>query len=171
MVRTDLLDLGGERLSAGQGRRLALEVVQEPLALAGVRYLALPEAVGVTLDISRTTGGGYALRLRFSATLSGPCMRCLEPAAPVIAVDAREVDLPGDGEELDSPYVTGDVLDVRSWVHDALVLAAPDQLLCAPDCPGLCPICAVALATVGEEHRHEREPDPRWAKLRELDLG
>jgi hypothetical protein len=105
MVRTDLLDLGGERLSAGEGRRLSLEVAQEPVELAGARYLALPETVPVMLDLSRTTGGGYALRLRFSATLSGPCMRCLEPAAPLVAVDAREVDLPGGGEELDSPYV------------------------------------------------------------------
>ena len=29
-----------------------------------------------------TTGNGYALRLRFSAALEGPCMRCLGPAAP-----------------------------------------------------------------------------------------
>jgi len=36
-------------------------------------------------------------------------MRCLEPAAPLVAVDAREVDLPGGGEELDSPYVDGDL--------------------------------------------------------------
>ena len=171
MVRTDLLDLGGERLSAGEGRRLELQVPQEPLELAGVRYEALPALVGVTLDVSRTTGGGYALRLRFRATLSGPCMRCLEPAAPVVSVDAREVEVPGGGDELDSPYVQGDVLELRSWVHDALVLAAPDQLLCAPECRGLCPVCAVPLSTVGEEHRHEREPDPRWAKLRELDLG
>jgi uncharacterized protein len=171
MVRTDLLDLGGERLSAGEGRRLELEVAQEPLELAGARYLALPPTVLVRLDVSRTTGGGYALRLRFSATLSGPCMRCLEPAAPVVTVDAREVDLPGGGDELDSPYVQGDLLDLRSWVHDALVLAAPDQLLCAPDCAGLCPVCAVALSSVGPDHFHEREPDPRWAKLRELDLG
>jgi uncharacterized protein len=171
MARTDLFDLGGERLSAGEGRRLELEVAQEPLELAGVSYPVLPPVVAVTLEISRTTGGGYALRLRCSSTLSGPCMRCLEPAAPLVAVDAREVDLPGGGEELDSPYVDGDLLDVRRWVHDALVLAAPDQLLCAPDCQGLCPVCAVALSSVGPEHVHEREPDPRWAKLRELDLG
>jgi hypothetical protein len=29
----------------------------------------------------------------------------------------------------------------------------------------------VALANAGPEHRHESEPDPRWAKLRELDLS
>jgi len=57
-VRTDLLDLGGERLSAGEGRRLSLEVAQEPVELAGARYLALPETVPVMLDLSRTTVAG-----------------------------------------------------------------------------------------------------------------
>ena len=170
-MRTDLFDLGGERLSSGEGRRLALEVEQEPLELGGSRYDVLPALVAVSLEVSRTTGGGYALRLRFDATISGPCMRCLEPAAPVVSVDAREVDIPGVGEELESPYVDGHLLDLRAWVHDAVALAAPDQVLCRPDCPGLCPICAVPLAAAGADHHHEREPDPRWAALRELGLG
>ena len=171
MARTDVLDLGGLRLSSGEGRRLDLEVAQEPLELAGQRYQPMPEVVAVRLDVSRTTGGGYSLRLRLTATLEGPCVRCLEPAEPVVEVDAREVELPGGGDELDSPYVDGDELDLRSWVHDAVVLAAPDQMLCRPDCPGLCPVCAIPLATAPPDHHHDSEPDPRWAKLRELDLG
>ncbi len=169
--RTDLFDLGGLRLGSGEGRRLQLDVEQEPLELAGTSYRVLPELVPVTVDVSRTTGGGYALRLRLEATLEGPCMRCLVDAQPRLAVDAREVELPGGGEELDSPYVQGELLDLRSWVHDAVALAAPDQVLCRPDCPGLCPVCAVPLATAGPDHHHEREPDPRWAKLREFDLS
>jgi uncharacterized protein len=171
MARTDLFDLAGLRLHSGEGRRLDLEVEQEPLELAGATYQLAPTELPVRLDVSRTTGGGYALRLRATATVSGPCMRCLEPAAPVFEVDAREVDVPGGGDELDSPYLAGELLDLRRWAHDAVALAAPDQVLCTPDCPGLCPICAVALASAGPDHHHEREPDPRWEKLRELDLG
>ena len=170
MARTDLLDLGGLRLAPGEGRRLSLEVAQGSLELAGEEYAIEPEQVPVTLEVSRLLGGGQALRLSLEATLRGPCMRCLEPAALVVAVDAREVDVPGGGEELDSPYVEGEVLDLRQWVHDAVVLASPAQVLCEPQCPGLCPVCAVALARAGPDHHHEREPDPRWAKLRELDL-
>jgi len=170
MALTDVFDLGGLRLASGEGRRLDLEVVQEPLDFAGTRYELEPVELPVRLDVSRTTGGGYSLRLRAQATLRGPCMRCLEPAAPVIDIDAREVEIPGGGDELDSPYVLGDLLDLRRWVHDAVALAAPDQVLCSPDCAGLCPICAVALASAGPDHHHESEPDPRWAKLRELDL-
>jgi uncharacterized protein len=170
MALTDVFDLGGLRLQSGEGRRLDLEVVQEPLDFAGARYELEPLELPVRLDVSRTTGGGYSLRLRAQASLRGPCMRCLEPAAPVIDVDAREVEIPGGGDELDSPYVVGDLLDLRRWAHDAVALAAPDQVLCRPDCAGLCPICAVALASAGPDHHHDREPDPRWDKLRELEL-
>ena len=96
-------------------------------------------------------------------------MRCLEPAAPVIDVDAREVEQAGGGEELDSPYVEGATLDLRGWARDALALARPAQLLCREDCAGLCPVCGQNL-NEAPGHTHEREPDPRWAKLRELKL-
>ncbi len=168
---TDVFDLASLHLASGEGRRLELEVAQDSLQLGGSSYRLLPERLPVTVDVSRTTANGYALRLRATATLEGPCMRCLEHAEPVVEVDAREVEVPGGGEELDSPYVRGELLELRAWVHDAIALAAPDQLLCAPDCAGLCPICAVARACAGPEHRHEREPDQRWAKLRELDLS
>jgi uncharacterized protein len=78
--------------------------------------------------------------------------------------------VPGGGEELDSPYLDGDHVDVRRWAHDAVVLAAPSQVLCRDDCLGLCPVCAVPLAQAGPDHRHESAPDPRWEKLRELRL-
>jgi uncharacterized protein len=169
-ARTDSFDLGRLRLTSGEGRRLLLEVALDPLQFGGQTYAATPAAVDATLDISRTTHNGYALRLRFEAALEGPCMRCLEPAHPAIAVDAREVDQPGDVEELRSPYVEDDVLDVHGWARDALALALPAQLLCREDCAGLCAICGADLNAAGPEHAHEREPDPRWAKLSELKL-
>jgi uncharacterized protein len=95
-IRTDTFDLGGLRLTSGEGRRLDLHVAIEPYSLGGERYPVQPDLVPVRLDISRTTGDGYALRLRFEATLAGPCMRCLEPAAPTFGVDAREVSQPRD---------------------------------------------------------------------------
>jgi uncharacterized protein len=170
VARADIFDLGGLRLHTGDGRRLELEVALEPLELAGQRYAGEPELVPVKLDVSRTNGGGYALQLRFHAAVTGPCMRCLGEAAPVVSVDAREIDLPGGGEELDSPYIDGAGLDLRAWAHDAFALALPDQILCAEDCLGLCPVCAVPLRDAGPEHHHERAGDPRWAKLAELRL-
>lgn len=167
-IRSDSFDLGGLRLHSGEGRRLALAVSPDPFELAGERYVVAPEPVEANLEISRTTGDGYALRIRFTARLSGPCMRCLTPAAPPVTVDSWEISQPGVGEELESPYLEQGVLDVRRWAHDAVALALPTPLLCEPGCPGLCPVCGVRLADAEPGHAHEREPDPRWAKLSEL---
>jgi uncharacterized protein len=167
---TDTIDLGRLRLSSGEGRRITLGVRLGDFDFGGQRYAVEPPLVDATLDISRMTGGGYALRLRFDAGLTGPCMRCLEPAAPVLEVDAREVNVPGAGEELVSPYVDEVAdLDLAGWARDALVLAVPDQILCRPDCAGLCPICGADL-NADPTHEHERPPDPRWAALRDLQL-
>lgn len=166
--RSDTFDLAGLHLSAGQGRRLDLEVALDAFTLSGERYHAAPTPA--RLDVARMTGNGYALRLRFEVQVEGPCMRCLDTGRPRIGVDAREVEQPGGGEELDSPYVSEpSVLDLRGWARDALVLALPDQVVCRPDCAGLCPLCGASLDG-DPTHTHEREPDPRWAKLRELRL-
>lgn len=164
------LDLASLRLTPGEGRRLELEAPLDALLLGGERYEAVPARVPVKLEVSRMTGGGYALHLRFHAGLSGPCMRCLKDAEPAVEVDVREVDRPSEGEELQSPYVQEEKLDLAAWAHDALVLAAPAKILCREDCAGLCPICAADLNEAGPEHHHEQQPDPRWAKLRELKL-
>ncbi len=182
---TDKLDLESLHLSAGEGRRLELAVEIEPLGLAGERYEAEPPQPAVTLDVSRMVGHGYALRLRFKTALAGPCMRCLAAAAPEVEVDSREVDRPTEagrhapsaripvsasGEELSSPYIDHHTLDLAAWARDAFALSAPTQVLCRADCAGLCPVCAADLNEADPEHHHERDPDPRWAKLRELKL-
>jgi uncharacterized protein len=186
-LRSDTFDLTGLHLTAGEGRRLDLYVAIEPFSLADESYPVHPRPVPVRLDISRTTGDGYALRLRFEASLSGPCMRCLEAAEPTFAVDAREVSQPADprlhaggghgrgrpedeDDELVSPYVEHGVLDLQAWARDALALALPANLLCRPDCAGLCPVCGANLNEAGPDHGHERAPDPRWAALSELRL-
>jgi uncharacterized protein len=166
--RTDTFDLARLGLTSGEGRRLDLHTALGSFDFGGQRYEAEPALAPVRLDVSRTTGNGWALRLRFEAGLDGPCMRCLEPADPHFEVDAREVSQPGGGDELESPYVSDEAeLDLEKWAHDALALALPAQLTCRPDCAGLCPQCG---ANLNEDpgHQHESGPDQRWAKLSEL---
>lgn len=167
-ARTDTLDLAPLHLRAGEGRHVDLEVALEPFALGGDRYAVTPSPVPVRVDVAKMSGGGWSLRLRLHAELHGPCMRCLEPAAPGYDVEAREVDQADGGPELDSPYVDGDVVDVHAWARDALALALPSQVLCTPECRGLCPECGVNLNTAEPGHAHEKAPDPRWAALREI---
>ena len=156
------IDLSRFALRPGEGRRLEL---------GGERYAVSGGSVTARLDLSRTAAG-YAVRMRFTAHVSGPCMRCLEDADVAVRVDAREVDQAGtEDEELRSQYIDHDELDLSAWAHDALALALPIQLLCRSDCRGLCPVCGASLNDADpEQHRHETPPDPRWAKLRELKL-
>ena len=163
------IDLDRLALAPGQGARLERDVYPGDLELAGTQYSFADGPVPARLDLSRTAAG-YAIRLRFAGRLAGPCMRCLDEAGVLVEVDAREVDQPSSGdEELRSPYVADGVLDLTAWAHDALALALPQQIICRPGCEGLCPVCGESLndAEPGA-HEHPREPDPRWAKLREL---
>jgi uncharacterized protein len=165
--RTDTYDLAPLGLRSGDGRRLDLHVAIADFHYGGEPYAVVPAMVPVRLDVSRTTGNGWALRLRLEAGLQGPCMRCLEPAEPRFEVDAREVSQPGGGEELSSPYIADDELELAQWARDALALTLPGQLACREDCAGLCGQCG---ANLNEDpgHHHDAAPDTRWAKLGEL---
>jgi uncharacterized protein len=166
--RTDTFELAPLGLRSGDGRRLDLHVPIDDFHYGGEPYAVTPELVPVRVDVSRTTNQGYALRLRFSAGLKGPCMRCLEPAEPVFEVDAREVAQPGGGEEMSSPYLGDDeILHLDQWARDALALELPAQLTCREDCAGLCGQCGANL-NEDPDHEHDAAPDPRWAKLGEL---
>lgn len=166
---TDNFDLATLRLDSGEGVDVGLAVGVDPLAFGGQTYTVPGDRVEVRLDVSRTTGSGFALRLRLDARLGGSCMRCLENADALVDVDAREVDQPGGGDQLSSPYLDGQELDIRAWTRDALALALPAQILCREECAGLCPTCGENLNR-NPDHHHEPEPDPRWAKLSELKL-
>jgi uncharacterized protein len=168
-ARTDIFDIDRLGLSSGEGRRLELDVPVADFEFGGQRYRVPGGVVAATLDVSHTTTG-YSLRLRLETPLEGPCMRCLEDAGQLLTVDAREVDQPSGGEELSSPYLEQEQLDLRAWTRDALALALPTQIVCREDCLGLCSVCGENLNEAGPDHVHEREPDPRWAALRGLEL-
>ena len=124
--RTDIFNVGKLGLSSGEGRSLDVEVAVDSFEFGGQRYELRDGAVDARLDISHTVHG-YAFRLRFDAGLEGPCVRCLEIADQGVDVDAREIDQPGGGEDLNSPYYDEGELDVRSWARDALALALPTR--------------------------------------------
>lgn len=168
---TTIIDLARLSLAHGQGARLDVQIRLEPLELGGQTYVPQEGMLDARLDVSRPSNG-YAFRLRFPLRVEGPCMRCLEEAAAEVDVDSREVDQADtDDEELRSPYVVDDELDLGRWAHDAAILALPTQILCRPDCAGLCPVCGESLNNADpEDHKHDASGDPRWAKLNELKL-
>jgi DUF177 domain-containing protein len=168
---TTIVDLASLSLAHGQGACLELSVRLEPLELGGQTYVPGDATLPTRLDVSRPSNG-YAFRLRFPLRVQGPCMRCLDDADVTVEIDAREVDQADtEDEELRSPYVVEEELDLGRWAHDAAILALPTQILCRPDCAGLCPVCGEPLNDADlEAHKHDTGGDPRWAKLSELKL-
>ncbi len=162
------LDLRTVRLRPGEVRRQTLDVELDPFVLGGQRYDALPATVPVELEISQASGATvFDLRLRVH--VSGPCMRCLGFAELEREVSAREfydADAP-PSDELHSDYVVREHLQVSTWARDAVAHELPDQILCRPECAGLCPVCGKDLNVEPHEHA-DRDPDPRWAALEEL---
>ena len=156
------------RLRSGDEWRDDVAVVLEPFELGGQRYLPVPQEVAASLEIQRATTGDV-FRLRFATRLHGPCMRCLRDAVVPTEVDAREYQAadPDAGPELRSDYVVDDQLDLSQWARDAVALALPEQILCRPECAGLCSVCGKDLNE--EPHLHEETvPDPRWGALEAL---
>jgi uncharacterized protein len=161
-------DLRSLRIRSGEEHREAKEVELPALELGGQRYLPVPEHVEAELAVTRASTG-TVLELRFPVRLHGPCVRCLADAVLDLAISGREYQAsdPRAAEELRSPYVRDEIVDLTSWARDALVLALPDQILCRPDCAGLCPACGRDLNV--EPHTHEEaETDPRWDALAAL---
>ena len=156
------------RLQSGDQFRDVKEVDLEPLELGGQRYVPIPESPEAALTLTRLSSG-LMLELEFGVRLVGPCVRCLGDAGLDVAVDDRQYQAtdPEDDEELRTPYLQDDRLDLSAWARDAVALALPDQILCREDCAGLCPECGRDLNV--EPHEHEDEqPDSRWATLAEL---
>ncbi len=95
--------------------------------------------------------------------------RCLADTDVATRIRAKEYQATsaGEDEELSSPYLEDEKLDLSAWARDAIALSLPDKILCRPDCAGLCPVCGRDLNR--EPHEHEEEGvDPRWAGLAEL---
>ena len=156
------------RLQSGDQFRDVKEVDLEPLELGGQRYVPIPESPEAALTLTRLSSG-LMLELEFGVRLVGPCVRCLGDAGLDVAVDDRQYQAtdPEDDEELRTPYLEDDRLDLSAWARDAVALTLPDQILCRADCAGLCPVCGRDLNV--EPHEHEDEGgDDRWAKLDEL---
>ena len=161
-------NLRSARLRSGEEFRDEIELELGALEYGGQRYLPVPDAVPAELVVARATTG-TVFELSFTARLHGPCYRCLADAVVELPIDAREYQAtdPEGSDELRTPYLVDDKLDVHAWARDAIALALPEQILCRDDCAGLCPVCGKDLNTEPHEHVEERT-DPRWAKLSEL---
>lgn len=177
-------DLRTLRLRSGDQAREHAEIELEPLVLAGQEYEPRPNPVPAELTVTRASSGSV-LELAFDVLLQGPCFRCLTDAELSLSLRLREYDAGSaagraggarrenqgaakpESDELRSEYLDDDRVDLSAWARDAIALALPDQILCRPDCAGLCPVCGKDLNAEPHEHAEE-SADPRWAALESL---
>ncbi len=161
------LNLRTIKLRSGEQFRDEQEIDLQPFELGGQRYLPVPQKVPAELTITRASTG-TVFELSFHVRLHGPCYRCLEDAVLDLPISAREYQATApESDEMRTPYLEDDNLDLSAWARDALALELPDKILCRPDCAGLCPVCGKDLNVEPHEH-DEPKADSRWSALAEL---
>ncbi|MBI2691859.1 MAG: DUF177 domain-containing protein [Solirubrobacterales bacterium] len=171
---TDIVDLGQLGLKPGGGIRMECLVPVGEFVFGAQPYHMSKDPVAITLDISRTSSG-YVFRVRTNNSLEGPCMRCFGDYSLPLSIDHSEVHEPHLDPELASDYVKEQDLDLSALVRDAVGLSLPVSISSPVDENGVCTECEQSVEQLAklrdsEPQAEEPELDPRWAKLRELEL-
>jgi uncharacterized metal-binding protein YceD (DUF177 family) len=170
---SNTLDLGELGLKPGGGIRFDAAVPVGDFVFGAQRYALAEDPCLVHVDVSRTSSG-YVIRLRGEHDLEGPCMRCYGDFSLKVLIDHSEVHEPHLDEELASEYVKGNELNLEALVRDAIGLMLPTSISSPVDENGVCIDCTESAAQLAHltdaESDAEPELDPRWAKLRELEL-
>ena len=134
-----------------------------------LELVRVPEGAEVELDLRlEAVMEGVLVSGTVRAPLAGECGRCLEQVDATLEAEVQEL-FAYDPEDADDEVsvLTGDFLDLRPLLRDAVVLAMPINPVCDDDCAGLCATCGAKLAELPADHAHD-DLDPRWAKLSTL---
>lgn len=137
----------------------------------GLDLIGIAAGAPLKLDLRvESVSEGVLVSGHVSAPLSGECSRCLTAFDEQIDVDVTELFAYPDSltvattEDDEVGRVVADTVDLEQPIIDAVGLELPFAPVCREDCPGLCAVCGVALATAEPDHHHD-QVDPRWAKL------
>ena len=170
----DLLVNVAQLLTERVGATRTIEVNGPELEIEG----AAPAFVSGRIVLTRTDIGIWASG-DLAVSADAACSRCLVPFTSWANVHVDDVYLPrvdlvtgaridpasdpdADTDSIDDHHV----LDLTNTMREYRMAAMPLAPLCREDCEGICPQC-------GADRNEatcscEPEPDPRWAKLREL---
>lgn len=121
------------------------------------------------------TNRGILVEGELAGSVTVECSRCLRPVPLPVTVTLEEefqpmVDVVRGSylavEEEDSALLIDEhhILDIGEVVRQAVLLEVPMQVLCKPDCAGLCQTCGKDL-NEGPCDCLLTAPDPRWEQL------
>ncbi|OEU91423.1 YceD family protein [Streptomyces oceani] len=147
----------------------------------GVEFVGVPRDSPVELELRlESVMEGVLVTGTARASLTGECVRCLEPLEQQCEVEFQEMfsypeaddrsrpaDAGEEAEEEETFSLEGDLFNLEPVLRDAVVLSLPLQPVCREDCPGLCAQCGARLAD-DPEHEHDDAVDIRWAALQGL---
>jgi uncharacterized protein len=129
------------------------------------------------LELTKT-GKSVFLRGTLSADIFLTCSRCLENYLYHVDTtmescyvplnersDKKEHELTKD--DLDVSFYSDDVIDLKEFLIEQILLTLPMRTLCNPDCKGLCHICGHNLNKSSCNCKEDRI-DPRLSVLEKL---
>ena len=91
--------------------------------------------------------GKLHITLNTTATVVGPCDRCLTdvsfqvPASVDETVQVSEGQVVTDDDIGPYPFVDGEDIDVDELILNEILVNFPAKILCQDDCKGICPVC------------------------------
>jgi uncharacterized protein len=157
MLRRKAMRLELRKLNIEEGSSQSFAFEETSVGdLAGVTLL---EPVTGQFVLSNL-GIGYQFSGSFSARVSQPCVRCLDPVMEDVEFDVNETYLLNGEEDLDQEDVfalESDVLDVSDVVRQNLLIEVTEFPLCKEDCRGLCPECGANLNSTMCPHQKSLE--------------
>lgn len=106
------------------------------------------------------------------------CKRCLQPVPEKLEIPfeanfvasesfSSESELELRESDLGLDVFENDQIDLKELAREQIMLNLPEQVLCRPDCKGLCERCG-ANRNIADCRCREDEIDPRWAALKGL---
>ncbi|MCR4430132.1 MAG: DUF177 domain-containing protein [Tepidanaerobacteraceae bacterium] len=96
-----------------------------------------------------------------------PCFRCLKNTKVNfnLIFSIKFSDIPAISREDEVVAFSGEEIELRPYILEEILLNWPSQILCRPDCRGICPRCGADLNNVNCSCEDE-DTDPRLAALK-----
>ena len=163
-----LLELRKTMITPGASTSFSTKLDLHEMTFGACRPVSQPVLAEGTV---RNTAGVLKLTGSVRTVLHGICDRCMADFIREVSFPIDAVLVPhSEAEDCENPWVfeltQEDRADLDDIVTSVFVLSMPSQLLCSPDCKGLCFRCGKNLNLGVCDCRPE--PDPRFAALQQL---
>ena len=136
----------------------------------GLDMIAIQRGDPLDLDLRvESVSEGVLVSGTVTAPTVGECARCLTEVRSSVQVVLTELFAYPDStteattEEDEVGHIVDDTFDLEQAIIDAVGLELPLSPVCRPDCPGLCAVCGIPLASE-PGHGHD-QIDPEMGQI------